>query len=1130
MNLFEMKIWIFFLICALVQQVFCLSFKPSPRDQDVINGRQANLRCGLAVKNVDEYSVFWEQNKIAVINNSRRYQKELDLHFDAIDKNLDIGEFCCVAVHKISNERFESSVARFNIKWNLHLGIELIYPSSSKYIIPGVNVKLRCQLTGKPSPKNITWSIKEKVIHTSTNSNYFTIQNVSNRMNGTIYQCCSNFRNSNCSLVRNSYTLIVQDPTIPEISNSSSDMIIKEKSSITLFCEVKSTLPYTIEWYSAGKGINSLKNKTKNGINRQCIYPNGTFFKFEVKKNSVFECRAFTSRPDKFSNEKISVRVATISPFKKQREYKYFLKGHNHEYYCTPPQGLPKPKIIWTFQGEPVEIGLGKRVSQTKGGLLLLTAAELEDRGTYRCVATNLAGNVTMDLVLDMAVAPELGILLSHIVNEGTNVTFQCPLIRGSPKPTIKWFKNDQIITNEPGKLRLNDSSYELTVLNVNTADESNYDCEFESDYFTDKFFKSNKAKLTVKENLKFWPPLKNKCIKIGEKSITVCSVRGSNDSESINIRWEEVDPNGYSHQMKNHFSSDLTSNLIFNEAHLHDSGTYKCEAKDKFSTIEKTINITVVEPPHIIIPPQNDSILQNENITLICRSSDVHLKPKWIFGEYEYTRESTATKSHKIVLEDGSLMIIKATLDDSGTYTCIYSVCDFTDVAHAVVEVVQDDTFYPGIGEENYNNETPTTVTIQTIALSISAAVAYILVTIAFIIYCRKTKRNQKLNEEEKIMAGDNRSDRLLANGDENTIQMEPLSLLDDTDPRLKKLYYPSENIQPISVIGKGEMGSVFLSKAPGIFPELEDDVLVMVKSLEHYNYNSHHQMSYKANQQLHDSSRKAFNREINILRRVSQDNVVKLLAVSSNSSSLKPNFLITEYLDWGILKLCLRASADGKISKFTKMQKMEMCYQVACGLEHLKDLGLVHRDIAARNCVISSQLVVKISMLSLSQEGFPEDYYREEQGRVIPLRWMSPEALFSDHFSLKSDVWSFGVTCWEIFTSGAYPYRDVSDDQLIAALNSDHQSSIKLPVVKASKRITSLISKCCRHLSSDRPDMRPIKRKLHSIISEKDSTEPSTVSGLSDTTARVAVAMTTTTNCEEQSEEDEKIDEEIY
>ena len=65
-------------------------------------------------------------------------------------------------------------------------------------------------------------------------------------------------------------------------------------------------------------------------------------------------------------------------------------------------------------------------------------------------------------------------------------------------------------------------------------------------------------------------------------------------------------------------------------------------------------------------------------------------MQPKWIFGEYEYTRESTATKSHKIVLEDGSLMIIKATLDDSGTYTCIYSVCDFTDVAHAVVEVVQ--------------------------------------------------------------------------------------------------------------------------------------------------------------------------------------------------------------------------------------------------------------------------------------------------------------------------------------------------------------------------------------------------------------------------------------------------------
>ena len=58
-----------------------------------------------------------------------------------------------------------------------------------------------------------------------------------------------------------------------------------------------------------------------------------------------------------------------------------------------------------------------------------------------------------------------------------------------------------------------------------------------------------------------------------------------------------------------------------------------------------------------------------------------------------------------------------------------------------------------------------------------------------------------------------------------------------------------------------------------------------------------------------------------------------------------------------------------------------MEMCYQVACGLEHLKDLGLVHRDIAARNCVISSQLVVKISMLSLSQEGFPEWVIRQSR-----------------------------------------------------------------------------------------------------------------------------------------------------
>lgn len=751
---------------------------------------------------------------------------------------------------------------------------------------------------------------------------------------------------------------------------------------------------------------------------------------------------------------------------------------------------------MWMYEGEPVSVGQ-HRISQTDKGVLVITKAQPEDRGTYRCVAENMAGNVSKRLILERAEKPAVEDLNDLIVDEGDNATFRCVITKGSPAPQVKWYKDGSILTNEPGKLAIDYSSVTsyLVVINATPKDEGKYQCEVEN---SEGEAKSNEASLTVNENLKFSPPLVDKCVKVGERSITECKVRGSNESDSLSVVWSRVNSNDEDTQYKPNKGS---AQLKFANARRNDSGNYKCQAADKFTQIEKTIMITVVEPPKIVLPPTNTTIQQYENVTLRCAATNHILKPKWTFGQYEYTQETTKSKSHKIVLADGSLFIMEAKLLDSGIYECIYTVCNFTAKASAEVSVVEVRLGEPGeIPAGNEDNKT--TFTIQTIALSISGSVAYILITVAIIFYCRKNKKNQKLSEEDKKMSGgDSRMDKLLVNGDENTIQMEPLSRLDDTDPKMKKLYYPAENIQPISVIGKGEMGGVFLSKAPGIFPDLEDDVLVMVKSLTPQHSHHLHSKSSIDNGKIDESLRSAFNREINILRRVNQENVVKLLAVSSEDPSLKPNFLITEYLDWGILKLCLRASAEGRIAKFTKMQKMEMCYQVACGLEHMKDFGLVHRDIAARNCVISSQHVVKISMLSLSQEGFQEDYYREENGRVIPLRWMSPEALFSDHFSLKSDVWAFGVTCWEIFTLGAYPYGDITDEELISGLSTDQQQMVKLSAVKTSKRITSLISKCCRHLPSDRPDMRPIKRKLHSIINEKYSggEEPST-SGLSD------------------------------
>uniref|UniRef100_H2XRJ3 Protein kinase domain-containing protein n=2 Tax=Ciona intestinalis TaxID=7719 RepID=H2XRJ3_CIOIN len=157
-----------------------------------------------------------------------------------------------------------------------------------------------------------------------------------------------------------------------------------------------------------------------------------------------------------------------------------------------------------------------------------------------------------------------------------------------------------------------------------------------------------------------------------------------------------------------------------------------------------------------------------------------------------------------------------------------------------------------------------------------------------------------------------------------------------------------------------------------------------------------------------------------------------------------------------------------------------MNMCCQLASGLDHLHKLGLLHNDVATRNIVVSSHLLIKISMLGLSSEGF-ENEYVELDAKTVPLRWSSPEALLDGTATPKTDVFMFGVTCWEIFTLGEFPHSDLSNDALLKAIRSNQTPT--LPALESTKRITSLINKCCHASPSNRPEMKQISKKLQSI-----------------------------------------------
>ncbi|XP_025266257.1 proto-oncogene tyrosine-protein kinase ROS-like isoform X2 [Camponotus floridanus] len=221
--------------------------------------------------------------------------------------------------------------------------------------------------------------------------------------------------------------------------------------------------------------------------------------------------------------------------------------------------------------------------------------------------------------------------------------------------------------------------------------------------------------------------------------------------------------------------------------------------------------------------------------------------------------------------------------------------------------------------------------------------------------------------------------------------------------------------------LIGSGTFGKVYQGKVKNL-ESSGTEISVAIKTLRK-DASSH--------------EKKRLLKEAELMNRFRHKHILRLLGVCLDGIS---PFLVFELMETGDLSKYLRdcRNLEASDSHALRLQDLvAMCEDVARGCCYLEELRFVHKDLACRNCLVSSRnhenCIIKIGDFGLARDIYKDDYYRMRGEDLLPVRWMAPESLMIRTFTSQSDVWSFGVLMWEITSLGEQPYSAKTNEEVI-------------------------------------------------------------------------------------------------
>ncbi|KAM9695008.1 fibroblast growth factor receptor 4 isoform 1-T3 [Trichechus inunguis] len=286
----------------------------------------------------------------------------------------------------------------------------------------------------------------------------------------------------------------------------------------------------------------------------------------------------------------------------------------------------------------------------------------------------------------------------------------------------------------------------------------------------------------------------------------------------------------------------------------------------------------------------------------------------------------------------------------------------------------------------------------------------------------------------------------------------------------------FPRDRLVLGKPLGEGCFGQVVRAEAFGMDPSQPDQAsTVAVKMLK---------------DNASDKDLADLVSEMEVMKLIGRHkNIINLLGVCTQEG---PLYVIVECAAKGNLREFLRArrppgpdlSPDGPRSSEGPLSfpaLVSCAYQVARGMQYLESRKCIHRDLAARNVLVTEDNVMKIADFGLARGVHHIDYYKKTSNGRLPVKWMAPEALFDRVYTHQSDVWSFGILLWEIFTLGGSPYPGIPVEELFSLLREGHRMD-RPP--QCPPELYGLMRECWHAVPSQRPTFKQLVEALDKVL----------------------------------------------